>query len=141
MAIVNRTLDPSQQQVMQVANYGAVVTGATLHVAVIPSPSILKQIKIAVAGVSGTPTYDLRVLRFIVGSGVTSIAGGATTLTGTAVGTSGIQTLVLAAAGSSFLSLIAGDLLTLTSGGANSAVTNISVASVIQDTQDILSWF
>lgn len=141
MGVVNRTLDVSLQQNDLQASYGAVVTGATLQLCMIPAPCTLKQVKVAAAGLSGAPTYDLRVLRFIVGTGVTTIAGGATTLTATAVGTSGIQSMSLAAAGSSFLNLIAGDVLTLTSGGANTAVVDLSVAVVLQNTQDIVSWF
>lgn len=141
MAIVNRTLDASQQQGEVLASFQAVVTGATLHVAMVPYPSTLKQIKVSGFGLSGAPVYDLRVLRFIVGTGVTTIAGGATSLTITAVGTSGIQAMVLAAAGSSFLNLQANDVLTLTSSGSNTAVTGLSVAVVLQATQDIVSWF
>ncbi len=141
MAIVNRTLDVSQQQSESQSSYQAVATGATLLVAAIPYPSTLKQVKVACQGVSGSPTYDLRVWRFIVGTGVTTIAGGATTLTGQAMGTSGVQSMVLAAAGSSFLNLQANDILTLTSGTASTAVTGLDVAVVIQATQDIVSWF
>ncbi len=141
MAIVNRSLDPSQQQAVIENSFQAVATGATLLVAAIPFPATLKQIKVACQGVSGSPTYDLRVWRFIVGTGVTTIAGGATTLTGQAMGTSGIQAVVLAAAGSSFLNLQAGDVLTLTSGTASTAVTGLAVDVVIQATQDIVSWF
>ncbi len=141
MAIVNRTLDSSQQQVQSVVSFGAVATGATLHAAMIPYPATLKQIKVAVSGLSGSPTFDLRVLRFIVGSGVTTIAGGATTLTPLTVGTSGLQSFVLAAAGSSFLNLVAGDVLTLSVGGSTTNVLDCSAAVVIQPTQDILSWY
>ncbi len=141
MAIVNRTLDPSQQQSEILSSYLAVATGITMLVAMVPYPATLKQIKVAAQGLSGTPTYDLRVFRFIVGTGVTTIAGGATTLTPLTMGTSGIASMVLAAAGSSFLNLQAGDVLTLTSAGSNAAVTALSVDVIIQATQDIVSWF
>ncbi len=141
MGIDNRTLDVSQQQSESQASYQAVATGATLLVAAIPYPAVLKQIKVAAQGLSGAPVYDLRVWRFIVGTGVTTIAGGATSLTGQAMGTSGVQSMVLAAAGSSFLNLQANDVLTITSSGSNTAVTGLDIAVVIQATQDIVSWF
>jgi len=43
----------------------------------------------------------------------------------------------LAAAGSSFLNLLAGDVITLTSGAANTAVTALSVGVAIKAIQDI----
>lgn len=141
MAIVNRTLDPSQQQSELMSSYQLTVTGATLQVAAIPYPAVLKAVKVAAIGLSGAPTLDLRIQRFIVGTGVTSIAGGATTLTETAWGTSGVQSMVLAASGSSLLNLQANDVIALATGVANTASSQSVVAVVIQATQDILSWF
>ena len=112
-----------------------------MFAAVIPYPATLDGVRVAAAGISGTPTYDLRVLRFIAGAGVTTIAGGATTLTGVAVGTSGIQSMVLASSGSTLLNLLAGDMITLTSGGANSAVTGLNVSVVVKALQDIKTSF
>lgn len=141
MAIVNRTLDASQQQSEYVATYPLTATGVTLQLAAIPYPSTLKNVVVSAIGLSGAPTFDLRVQRFIVGTGVTSIAGGATTLTATAWGTSGVQSMVLAASGSSLLSLQAKDVLAVAVGGSNTAAANIALGVVIQATQDILSWF
>ena len=141
MAITNRTLDVSEEQVQIQAAYQTVATGVTMLAAMIPYPAILKQVKVAAQGISGSPTYNLRVWRFIVGTGVTTIAGGATTLAGVALGTSGIQSMALAAEGSTLLTLLAGDVITLTSAGSNAAVSGIDVACVIQATQDIKSWY
>lgn len=141
MAIVNRTLDPSQQQSEYTATYPLTATGVTLQIAAIPYPATLKAVAVSAIGLSGAPTFDLRVQRFIVGTGVTSIAGGATTLTATAWGTSGVQSMVLAASGNSLLSLQSKDVLALAVGGSNTAAANIVAAVVIQATQDILSWF
>lgn len=141
MAIVNRDLDASEQRRSLTQNYGAVATGATVHVAFVPTAGTLEAVKVAVAGLSGSPTYDLRVLRFIAGAGVTSIAGAATTLTGVAVGTSGVQSMVLAASGSSFLNLMAGDVLTLTAGAANTNVLQLSCGVVVKAIQDIKTQF
>jgi hypothetical protein len=97
--------------------------------------------KIAAFGISGTPTAALSIQRFIVGSGVTSYLGGFTTLTMIAAGTSGAQSVVTAASGSTALQLLAGDVIMMTTGGANSAVTGVAVDLVVQYTQDIKSYF
>ena len=137
MAITNRALDASEQRKLIEFGIGAVATGATLLVAQIPYASTLEAVKVSAQGLSGSPTYDLRVWRFIVGTGVTTIAGGATTLTGVAMGTSGAQSMVLAASGSTLLNLLPNDVITLTSGTANTAVTGLNVAVVIKAVQDI----
>lgn len=141
MAIVNRTLDASEQRRSFTASFTgsstSLVLGNTLMLGVVPYNSVLSAITVAAIGLSGSPTMDLRVNRFIVGTGVTTIAGGATTLTLTAWGTSGVQAMVLAASGSSFLNLLANDVLVLTQAGANTATTSQCVTYVLQATQDI----
>ncbi len=141
MAIVNRTKDASEQRDAYNSSWGAVATGVTLHAALIPFNSTLEGVRIAVAGVSGAPTYALRVLRFIVGTGVTTIAGGATTLTPSTVGTSGVASMSLASSGSTLLNLLAGDLITITSGATDAAVTQLSTSIVIKGVQDIKTWY
>lgn len=141
MGVTNRSLDASEQRKVLGAAYGAVATGATLHACIVPFNSTLEGIRVAAEGLSGAPTYAMRIQRFIAGAGITAIAGGATTLTATAFGTSGLQSMVLAAAGSTLLNLLAGDIITLTSGGANTAATNLSVSVVVKATQDIKTQF
>jgi len=141
MAITNRALDPSEQRQVFESSYGLVATGATLQACLVPYASTLAAVRVAAVGISGSPTLDLRVWRFIVGTGVTAIAGGATTLAMQAVGTSGLQSMVIAASGSSFLNLAANDVITLTSGGANSAVAQLGTAVVVQALQDIKTSF
>lgn len=141
MAINNRTLDPSIQRNVFQCDFGLVATGLTLQACVVPYASTLDAVRVAAIGLSGAPTYDLRVWRFIAGTGVTSIAGSATTLTSQAVGTSGVQSMVLAASGSSLLNLLPNDVITLTSGGANTAAVQLTVAMVIKSTQDIRTSF
>jgi hypothetical protein len=141
MAVVNRTFDASEQKRPLSFSYAAVATGLTLQSVLVPYASTLNAVRVAAVGISGTPTLDMRVWRFIVGTGVTTIAGGATTLTMQAVGTSGVQAMVLAASGSTLLNLQAGDVITMTSGGANSAVAQLSGAVVIQALQDIRTTF
>ncbi len=137
MAICNRDLDVSQKQFAQSACYGLVATGLILPVAVVDSPGTLVGVKMLATGLSGSPTALVKVQRFIVGSGNTVISGGATTLTLQAVGTSGGQSAVLAAVGSSFLSLLAGDQITVTLGGSTTAADSLAVSTVVQYSQDI----
>jgi len=141
MGIVNRSLDTSEQNHVLESTYGLVATGATLYAAVVPFNSTLDAARIAVSGLSGSPTYDLRIQRFIVGTGATVINPGSTTLTGVAFGTSGLQSFLLASAGSTLVNLLAGDIITVTSGAANTAATNVGVAVVLQAIQDIRSSF
>ena len=140
MAINNRTLDASLQRQTFQAAYGVVGTGVTLSACVVPYASTLDAVRVTANGLSGSPTIDLRVWRFIVGTGVTTIAGGATTLTAQALGTSGIQSMVLASSGNSLLNLLANDVITLTTGGANTAAS-YTVSVVIKNTQDIRTSF
>ncbi len=141
MAITNRSLDVSEKNRVIWANYGLTVTSKVLNVAMIPYPCTLQAARLAVKGVSNSPTYQLKVDRFIVGAGTTTIAGGATTLTPLAIGTSGISSFVLAAAGSSFLSLQTGDVVTVTTAVANTAVDDLSISLVVQAVQDIKTSF
>jgi hypothetical protein len=141
MAICNRDLDSSQQQVAQNTNLALTGTGVVVPVAFIDSPCVLKAVKVAATGLSSAPTLALKIARFIVGAGNTVITGGATTLTTQAVGTSGPQSMVLAAAGNTLLTLQAGDQLTLTTGAANAAADSYAVSVVLQYTQDIRSHY
>lgn len=140
MAIVNRDLDVTQRRDTIQSNYPLVGTGVTVVAAVIPSSSTLQAVRVSAFGASGAPTYSLGIWRFIPGTGVTTIVGGATTLTFTANGTSGVQSMVLATGGSSLLNLLANDMILLTTGGANTAAT-LSVAVVVQNLQDIKTEF
>lgn len=141
MAICNRDLDPSQQKEVVAANYGAVATSLVIPVGIIPYPATIVSARVAATGISGSPTGALKINRFIVGSGSTVYLGGFTTLTVQAVGTSGVQSVVIAAAGSTALQLQAGDEITYTSAGSNAAVASLAVSVVIQATQDIKTFF
>lgn len=148
MAVVNRTLDASEQRKVFEVNTQALATGVTLQLGIVPYPSVLVEAQIAAWGLSGAPTYALAINRFITGTGFTTIVVG----TGTSnipaeFGTSGpgafgaslfgASGMVLAAAGSTLLNLLPNDVLTLTSGVANTAVKALSCAVVIQPIQDI----
>lgn len=137
MAIVNRTLDPSEQKKVFSVSAGAVATGVTGILAVVPYPSILNAGEIAIFGISGAPNYSIVNNRFVVGAGATAI----TIAVGTsniplAYGTSGAWPMVLPAAGSTLLQLQANDVLMYLSGVAATAVTGLSVSVVLQPIQD-----
>jgi hypothetical protein len=141
MAITNRALDASEQRKTFTAGVGLVGTGSTTHCFVMPSAGTLEGVRMAAAGISGSPVAQVAVIRFIAGAGLTSIGGVATTLALQAVGTSGIQSVALAAAGSTLLNLMAGDVVAVGLTGANSAVATLTVAAVVKQTQDIKTQF
>jgi hypothetical protein len=146
MAICNRDKDVSEEKYDFESSFGAFSTGASnaavvVPLATLPWPGTIQSARVAALGISGTPTLDFKVTRFIVGSGSTDISGGFTTLTLQAVGTSGVQTWVSAVATSSLLSLQTGDVIYGSFAGQDSAVTGLAVDVVIKATQDIRTFF
>jgi hypothetical protein len=138
MAIVNRSLDASEQRKVIQVVAGAVATGVSGIIGVVPWPCTLDAGEIAAFGLSGAPNYGLILNRFVVGAGVTAI----TIAVGTsniplAYGTSGGWSMVLPASGSTLLSLQANDVLMFQSGVANTAVTGLAVSVVLKPIQDI----
>ena len=141
MAIVNRDLDVSQQSYGMNAVYGTVNTGVTLAVGIVQSAGQITDLGCAVFGASGSPSYAFHIQRFIVGTGITVITGGATTLTMANNGTSGITEFPLISASSTLMAVLPYDLLCVTSGAANTAVTGLALSVVIKNTQDIVTKF
>ncbi len=146
MGVTNGARDSSGQEREYYAGYGAFSTGASnatvdVPIAVIPYASTLIGARAAATGISNVPTLNLYVQRFIVGSGTTAYQGGFTIISLQAVGTSGIQSVTIAAAGSTALGLLAGDVITGTFAGQDSAVTSLAVSVVIKATQDIRQFF
>lgn len=152
MAIINRTQDASEQRkVMQVA-LGAVATGVTNVIGVVPYPAVLDEAQIVAYGLSGSPSYALNVDRFIAGTGFTTIVlGTGSSNTPAAFGTSGAGSfgtslfgasgMILAAAGSTLLNLLPNDVLVLTSGGSNAAAKAVVCAVAIRPIQDVKAHF
>lgn len=144
MAIVNRTLDASEQRrvgVLQWSNGVTLVgTGVTRVIGIVPWPCTLDAGQIVAFGLSGAPSYALAVNRFIAGSGATTytIAVGASN-TPPDFGTSGvgISAMILPASGSTLLNLLANDVLYFVSGVANTAATYLAVSLVLKPTQDV----
>ncbi len=146
MAICNRDLGTGEQQIEFNSNFGAFDTGASnaavlVPLAMIPYPATLSAVKAGVLGLSGAPTVAFSIQRFIIGSGNTLYTGGMTTLTLTNAGTSGIQSVVIAAAGSTALQLQAGDVILGSFAGQDTAATSLAVSVVVQAVQDIKTWF
>lgn len=154
MAIVNRTLDVSEQRknfVWSASNGGAsgpLGTGCTSIALVVPWPSTLVEAQIAAAGISGAPSYELAVNRFIAGAGITTwIVAKGTSNVPAAYGTSGAGAfgtslfgssgMILAASGSTLLNLQANDVISVTTGAANAAAQQVSIGLVLAPIQDI----
>lgn len=139
MPNINRTMDVSEQKDLQPALVAPTVTGKDYVVHRAPRAQTITDAKAIVVGMSGAPTSTLKLQRFVVGAGLTTISiSGA--LTHTAIGTSGAQTYSLPATGSSLLQLSAGDVVVATSGGANAAVEQLMVQLVVQNIQDVKQW-
>ncbi len=143
MAIVNRTLDPSEERKVMSVKAGATANGVTAIIGTVAYPSVLQAGVVAAFGISGAPSYQVTVNRFIVGTGVTAIiVATGTSNTPLAYGTSGALQLKLAAAGSTLLNLLADDVLMVTQGASSSdAVTGFALDLVILPIQDIKVFF
>lgn len=144
MAVINRTLDATEQRKTMSVNVngssGIVIpTGSTFVLGIVPWPCTIDAGQLASMGASGSPTVALSVLRFIVGSGLTTyvIATGTSNLV-PAFGTSGvgISGMILPAAGSTLLNLLANDVLQLTFAGTNAAAVFLSASVVLKPIQD-----
>lgn len=140
MGIVNRTKDVSEQKEVVQKTFTATVTGKDYVVLNAPHALQLSEAKGIAVGMSGAPTATLKLQRFVVGAGLTTIAiSGA--LTHTAIGTSGAQGFSMPAAGSSLLNLQAGDVLVCTTGGTNAGLEQLNVAVIVKALQDIKTYF
>lgn len=139
MGIINRTLDVSEQKKQMDVTITATTTGKDYIVYRAPGPMLISDARSLGVGLSGTPTSTLKLQRFVTGAGLTTISiSGA--LTVTAIGTSGAQQYSLPAAGSSLLSLQAGDVVVATSGGTNAGLEQLYVQLVVYSLQDIRAW-
>lgn len=141
MAIVNRDLDVSEQRVVYEACYGTVGTGLTLALFNAPWPCEVQLVKVAAIGLSGTPTGALTIHKFIAGAGVSVLTGGWTTLTLSAIGTSGVQSFTQVSSGNSLIQMGQGDVLCWTSAGSGAAVAALNVSAVVKCLVDIKNQF
>jgi hypothetical protein len=138
MGIINRTQDASEQKESFKANNQAVGNAAEKGLCIIERPCTLQQFASTALGISGAPTAILRVNRF----GSTSYLVGLTMLV-PALGVSGaMRAASLPASGSTVLNLQKDDVISvLYGGGTGAAADNIVVDLVVQNVQDIKTWF
>lgn len=141
MGIANRDKDASEQSyVVSSGAIGAVATGVTQFVGLVPHSGQLLQMVLTGKGLSGAPTYNLVVSRWTSAGQTTFAVGSAITLAG-AFGLSGGVIGATYASNSSLAALQRGDALQVISGGSNTAVTGLLVSCVIKATQDIKKSF
>ena len=142
MAVVNRTLDASEQRKVAGIRSGVVATGLTLPVVFADQPITIQSAQAAFFGISGSPVYLLTCQRFINGTGATVFEVGST-FAARAFGTSGLLPagISLPATGSSLLNLVSGDVLMVSTFGSNAAVSGLALSVVLLPTQDIRTYF
>lgn len=134
MAIVNRSKDTSEQKRDVSVNIEDTVTSTDSHVYHAPHALEIQSALGLAEGLSGTPTAQLKIQRFVTGAGETQIAIGPA-LTLQSVGTSGPQSFTISAA-----DLQAGDQVIVSHAGSNAALDILSISMVVKATQDVKSW-
>jgi hypothetical protein len=135
MAIINRSLDSSEQQWLAFQNLNVTVTGKSDAVVQVPQAGTIISTKLAGVGLSGTPTAQMAIRRFVTGAGQTLIPVGPA-LTVLASSTSGPQSYSY----SLTVNLLAGDTVCVTHGGTNAGLEQLNASMVIQAVQDIKTW-
>jgi hypothetical protein len=145
MGVSNRDLDVSEQKKALSAFIGTpaapVVTGATVQMVEVPFQSELKAVSVVGFGFSGAPTAELKLHRFIPGSGATIITGLAASIIIPAMGVSGPLSMSLVAAGSTLLQCLAGDVLVFQTGTANTSTDRLGACFVLKALQDFKADF
>ncbi len=139
MGIINRTKDLSEQQ-RKISIYATTTTNlATFYSGqIVERPCTIVSGQATAYGVSGSPQLLLGVLRF---SSSTSFLIGTTYAVAT-YGTSGYLAYSLPAAGATTLNLQKGDVINMqTLGGTGAAAAGVIVELVVQDIQDIRTWY
>lgn len=134
MGIVNRSLDSTEQYQLYNTNIRETTTGESDVLVHLPYPVTAVSAKLNAVTLSGTPTCQLQIQRFVTGAGATLIPLGAA-LTMVAASTSGPQSYTF-----SSTALQAGDKIVATHAGTNAALAQLNIALVLQATQDIKSW-
>ena len=143
MGIINRTKEPSEQRrLLEFAATAAVATGVSAIIGYVETPCILEAGQIAAFGLSGAPSYQIVVNRFIAGIGFTAITVGSANIP-PAFGTSGVAAtgVSLPASGSTLNNLLANDVVMFQSGVANTAAAGLSIKLVVRAIQDTVKYF
>ncbi len=139
MGTINRDKDFSEQQ-RKLTLYATTTTNlSTFYIGqIIERPCTIVQGQATAYGVSGSPQLLLGVLRF---SATSSFLIGTTYAVAT-YGTSGYLAYSLPAAGATTLNLQKGDIITMQQlGGTGAAAAGVLVELVVQDIQDIRTWY
>jgi hypothetical protein len=134
MGIVNRSKDSSEQQYAVDYTAKVTVTGKSDILGHMPHAVEIQSAKCSGVGLSGSPTAQLGIQRFVTGAGATLIPlGPAVTIV--AVGTSGPQSFSF-----SSTAVQSGDKLVVTHAGTNAGLEQLNVCVVVKATQDIKTW-
>lgn len=150
MAIVNRTLDSSEQKKTLYVTANTVVNGTTLSVGLVPYPSTFIGGQLSCWGISGAPTVEVAVNRFIAGTGFTTwvLAKGTSNtpadfgVSGAGAFGTGASGMICIAQGSTLGILLANDVITVTvAGGTGAAAKSVFADIVIQPIVDIKTHF
>jgi hypothetical protein len=137
--IANRDKDQSERKLVLEETIRPTVTGATYPIGVVPFPAQVLAGYEAAYGLSGAPVGQIKVHRFIPGTGVTIINGIFSSMAVTAFGTSGLMTHTIVGATANLL--MPDDVLFYETAVANTAVASTSVSVVIQAIEDIKTMF
>lgn len=144
MGIINRDKSNTERRETFEVNLLATATGVTGTVVSVPYPSSLDLIQVSAFGVSGAPTLQFFVNRFIPGTGATSFILGTTTAV-VDYGTSGVISLTMGVSlpqiGSTLTQLQTNDVLVFQTGAANTAVKGMVIAAVLRPLVDIKRHF
>jgi hypothetical protein len=136
MGIINRTNDVSEQYESKQVIVTTQVTAQEAIVCVAERPMAFSKAQVVCQGISGAPTGIIRVTRF----GGASYFVGSTFLVPSAV-VSGPLGISMPAAGSSLLLLQKNDVVSVLFGGSGAASTGAIIDVILQNTQDIKTWF
>ena len=137
MAIQNRDLGTSQQRETVYSAYGAIATGGTQLICLVPFPAQVATGAVNFYGVSNTPALNIDVTRYLP-AGVTTITG---VITAQAQPGATIATGFTVSSGASLVSLQTGDQLVGRITGANANVTGAVLTLVLQALQDVKTHF
>lgn len=139
MALINRDHDLSERRHEFLTKISGTVTGTSAAVLTVPFNCKVVGAFQSARGMSGAPVHTLVAEKFVIGTGAAVVSGWASALTVSAFGTSGSQGYSCPAA--SFITLNAGDLITLYPSGTAAAVTEVVIGLVLEALDDIKKSF
>jgi hypothetical protein len=139
--IINQNLDISQQKTRIQSFISTAVNGTTFMVGMVENQMTITDCKVAMNGVSGSPSVMLGVYRFTAASGAMSFIIGSSFVV-TSFATSGYMSYSLPTTGSTLLNLQKGDILMCVQGGGTGAASASTIIDVIaKNVQDVTTWY